>query len=131
MEFKFGQRVLARNHDHELWCRARYVSYNIPDHCTLCDDEEAPIYRAQCKLDPDATEFISGDEVEVRDMESDGWISATYIGYNGGGDPDEPHIVSVGGSVLPHKYCRYPQSNEVQEKINELQKQIDQLKERL
>ena len=110
-DFKFGHRVEVRDSENQAWKKARFVRKDLNLYWVLLDDGNTFDGFFQIRLDPEATEFLRGDEVEVRDSEAHPWQKAVYE-YNDY-DIDYPHNVCLGGGVYsPYKYCRYPQPEE-------------------
>ena len=108
--FKFGHRVEVRDNESQPWQKARFVGKKYRNavliNWVLREGIEGPDPYNHIRLDPEATEFLRGDEVEVRDHEKHPWEKAVYA-YNDF-DIDYPHNVCSGGDVDPYKYCRYP-----------------------
>ena len=110
--FKFGHRVEVRNLNNGKWQKGRFVGKESRpggafNWWVLRDGIEGPDPYHQIRLDPEATEFLRGDEVEVRDDESHPWMKAVYE-YNGF-DIYYPHNARTEWGVDAYKYCRYPQ----------------------
>jgi hypothetical protein len=129
MELKFGHRVIVRDDD-EPWQKARYiknVSNLLHGHQVLLDEKWYVDYFAQCKLDPEATEFLPGDEVEVSDS-GKRWIAVFYGHKHITG---MHYTMGMGGMPSPYRYCRYPQESAKDEKIAELQGKINMLQDEL
>ena len=114
MELKFGHRVIAWKDNDAPAEKGRYVSYyysNDPTrgfpHYVLLDGTFCPTNFRHAKLDPDATEFLPGDEVEVsfdKFLQNE-WYPAIYLGkYKG------EHFVTSTDSATPSGWprCRYP-----------------------
>ena len=117
-DFKFGHRVEVRDKENQAWKKGRFVKKTtgagregISWYWVLHDNGNMLDAFYQIRLDPEATEFLRGDEVEVRDHEKHPWVKAVYE-YNDY-DIDYPHNVCLGGGVYsPYKYCRYPRLEE-------------------
>ena len=105
-KFKFGHRVEVRDNENEQWEKAKFVKKGAILYWVLLDDRNSVDTFKHIRLDMEATEFLRGDEVEVRDSEKHPWEKAVYE-YNDF-DIDYPHNVCSGGGVYPYKYCRYP-----------------------
>ena len=106
MELKFGHRVLAG--DTNIVCgistplldKGKYLSPGDNGHYVLSDNDQTPCWYRHVKLDPDATEFLPGDEVEFSDTGLS-WHLRKYkrVGSaNGHYDEKMKHWI----------YCRYP-----------------------
>ena len=129
MEFKFGHRVLVRDEGWVIWQKARFIdnypSVNRP-YCVLVEGcSESDIF-THCKLDPDATEFLPGDKVEVSDDKEE-WFRASYHGFVKAFN--DKHYVSLNDSfyIVEYRYCRYPQEPAKNDRIAELQVKVDGL----
>lgn len=117
-DFKFGHRVLVRTNDNsKSYQKARFIEYSghPRPYLVLLDGVNYTQYVNECKLDPEATEFVIGDEVEVRDYDHEIWIKGIYAGY-------------VKGHLFPHfakrnnlrvkgnfNHCRYIQPEEAEQ----------------
>ena len=103
MELKFGHRVIAtRNFDAREY-RGRYISASDGVHCILVDGKSDPTWYNNVELDPKATEFLPGDEVEFSNTGLS-WDLHKYerVGSaNGHYDEKGKHWI----------YCRYPQKD--------------------
>ena len=109
-DFKFGHRVEVRNLSNGQWQKARFVGKESRpggafNWWVLRDGIAGPDPYHQIRLDSEATEFLRGDEVEVRDCEKHPWIKAIYKNYD---YVRYGHAVSIDGDVSTWEYCRYP-----------------------
>ena len=108
MKLKFGHRVIAWDGYRSRAKKGRYISY-INDrleymHNVLLDGEQITTVFCHAELDPDATEFLTGDEVEMRGTNSI-WFPRKYghKGLTGG------HYDHYNGKHW--QYCRYPRKD--------------------
>ena len=107
MELKFGHRVIAWDNDSNekvkgLFVRKSAFSSLLP-YCVLVEKFEDVGHFIHAELDPNATEFLPGDEVEVSDTGLS-WHLRKYrmVGYANGHYDDK----------LKHwNYCRYPRKD--------------------
>lgn len=128
MELKLGHRVIAWDDDKSEANKGVYVRprNNKGDYVLLRDGSMS--WFKHVHIDPEATEFLSGDEVEVLNAHNR-WVPAIYIG-----ETAYKHCVLYNNKGLFFKDCRYPQpkshreSPEFVEKINEIQKMLEELK---
>ena len=107
MELKFGHRVIAWNNNDPEKCKGKFVSNDNDDSAgnwVLIDDEDSPECFDHAELDPDATEFLPGDEVE---MSRDGrdWILGEYA------HKSQFSVVHYDMNADPWHYCRYPRKD--------------------
>jgi hypothetical protein len=105
-KLKLGHSVIAWSNDISKAVKGKYVRYvmgsDYPHHIMNIDG--FVITRMNCILDPEATEFLSGDEVEVYNYPI-AWERAKYIGcYSGLHYVKETKISPVQSFSL----CRYP-----------------------
>ena len=107
-ELKFGHRVIAYYDDKSDAMRGRYISYINNEleysHNVLLDGEQITTVFSHVELDPDATEFLRGDEVEMSDNGED-WVRKRY-GYDW---KNNRHVDYDEG--LRWFYCRYPRKD--------------------
>lgn len=118
-ELKFGHRVIAgvgsslKAYKGKYICETAYPSGKKP--LIIEDSMDYAIEFDYVELDPNAKEFLSGDQVEVRD-ENTNWQSGMYIGCANGSAC--PHFVTTGeGHTEAFKYCRYPQKTKESSRI--------------
>ena len=110
MELKFGHRVIAYKSFRAGAKKGRYVSYsNDPGtefpHYVLLDGTLCPTIFRHAELDPDATEFLPGDEVEMRDGNDGEWRLLTY------GHPNPISSAHRDSSDNHWQHCRYPRKD--------------------
>ena len=111
MELKFGHRVIAtRNFDAREY-RGRYISDSDLLHCILVDGKSDPTWYNNVELDPEATEFLPGDEVEMTDNVLTPWYRMTYQRPhpNGRGHYDNMNTL--------WQHCRYPSKDSLNGKV--------------
>jgi len=116
-KLKFGHRVISwDNLDKGCIIKGRHV-YTNPDgiHFILSDDQKGLLqFTENCKLDPNATEFLTGDEVEFS-MDGEDWVNGIYGHY----DSNYATHFNMEYGVY-WKYCRYPkEKEEVNINVNE------------
>jgi len=107
-ELKLGHRVIAWDDDVNNYIKGRFIitdglNYKHPYFIlTDCGDRN---WFSHCELDPNATEFLTGDEVEFSD---DGvfWVKGIY----GHRDISNDYHREYDG--LYWDYCRYPKKEE-------------------
>ena len=104
MEFKMGHQVLAWNNNSvDKPVRGTYLYSNDRLHAICVYNGplgKMTLLFANVKLDPDATEFVTGDKVEFRDHLGDYWYKALYGHY-----ANNRHMSTHG---VPWRYCKYP-----------------------
>ena len=123
---KFGHRVLARDYEEEEYKKGKFVSLQTIDdvkyHDVLLDGTNAVETFYEVKLDPDATEFLPGDEVEM----SDDKVKWELDKYSHKSLVSDKHFGRKGNLV---NYCRYPKKDPFDNKIIQINEKIYQLKE--
>ena len=105
-ELKLGHSVIAWDEDKSEAVKGMYVRYE--DGATypysIFDEEEGALMDYEnCILDPEATEFLSGDEVYVRTLRK----KAFYVGANPM-NKTFSHVVLHKGDLIRVPECRYP-----------------------
>ena len=128
-ELKFGHRVLAWDYDKDETTKGRLVAMDknpymeypfevLPDE----EDEAGTSLFVHAELDPDATEFLPGDEVEM----SDDKVKWELTQYGHKSLISEKHY-DIDGNI--RMYCRYPKKDPFDKKIIQINEKIYQLKE--
>jgi hypothetical protein len=111
-ELKFGTRVLAWNYDKSEAVKGKFVTrykgYRIYPYCVLPDGNKYVNLFTNCELDPDATEFLSGDVVEVSHNKLN-WQTAKFVGKIPIDGYGYGFGVILDSKLTPVHYCRYPQ----------------------
>ena len=112
MELNFGHRVIAWSGGLKKY-KGTFISKDglaVAENWVLEDGLDSPRMFRHAELDPDATEFLPGDEVEVsfdKFLQNE-WYPAIYLGkYKG------EHFVTSTDSVTPSGWprCRYPRKD--------------------
>ena len=113
MKLKFGHRVIAWDNDSNEKVKGRFVRKSafssLLPYCVLVDKFEDVSHFIHAELDPEATEFLPGDEVEVSDTGLS-WHLRKYkrVGSaNGHYDEKIKHWI----------YCRYPRKDQLHGKV--------------
>ena len=123
---KFGHRVLAWNYNEKEYEKGKFVSLQTIDdvkyYDVLLDETNYVETFYGVKLDPDATEFLPGDEVEMSDDEED-WTLAKY------GHKNLITGKHYDSRTDPWKHCRYPKKDPFDNKIIQINEKIYQIKE--
>mgnify|MGYP000406084245 CR=1 FL=1 len=120
MKLRLGHRVIAWDDDKSKAVKGTYIKKPAWDYMIL-DENGGVIHYDNCELDPEATEFLSGDEVEVSDDKKN-WELATYIGLSKFGEHHH-YVRNNDDAVEWFKNCRYPQKKS-NDKINEIEENL-------
>jgi len=122
-ELKFGHRVISWDNDKDNYTKGRFIlcddSRSDTPFVILKDNGYAEEFKG-CELDPNATEFLTMDEVEFS-MDGEGWSSGVYSYYD---SELGWHVDTDGGRW---KYCRYPKEEEEEVNINANEAIYDEL----
>jgi hypothetical protein len=132
-ELKLGHSVIAWDNDKSKAVKGRLVYDDKKTSCPFLVRKDVPNgveWYENCELDPDATEFLSGDVVEVSVNNKD-WLRAEYVGFY-----ENLHYVILDGGdmVIGVTNCRYPQPKEktltevLEDAIDKLTKLLEQSK---
>jgi len=106
-ELKLGHSVIGWNFKYIKYNGKYWRPYDNDQHIILVGDNIK--YVENCKIDPEATEFLPGDEVQVGGFDYC-WFNAEYVGYN---KKENAHAVrEINGTVSSWSDCRYPQEKE-------------------
>lgn len=112
MKLKLGHSVIAWDDNKSEALRCIFLKRDDSGYCIISEGGAIHWYK-NCQLDPDATEFLPGDEVEVSDHEEVLSIgkgaNAVYIGYN---QLNNTHVALCdidNGQISEWRLCRYPQ----------------------
>lgn len=128
---KFGHEIIVETN--VLNEPAVFIAENDTEYCIILNNMDWPKTfpkdATEIKLNPDATTFLPGDEVEVRDTGNQEWETGIYAGYDTA-DSNFAHYVEYRGISVGYKYCRYPQSNR-QEKLEQTIETIKQVLSKL
>jgi hypothetical protein len=111
-ELKFGTRVLAWDKDKSKAVKGKFVAhdklYTLNPYCVLPDGDVETNLFTNCELDLDATEFLSGDVVEVSHNRLN-WQTAKFVGKIPIDGYGYGFGVILDSKLTPVHYCRYPQ----------------------
>jgi hypothetical protein len=106
-ELKLGHSVIAWDNDKSKAVKGKFAVHGKDDtnypYLVLPDGNVEMNLFTNCELDPDATEFLSGDVVVVSVNNKD-WLRAEYVGFY-----ENLHYVILDGGdmVIGVTNCRY------------------------
>ncbi len=103
-KLKFGHRVIAWDDDKSIAVKGRYVYFSNGYYEILEDDRNETEGFKNCELDLKATEFVIGDEVEVK-LNDGKWVLTEYCGKLN----EVNEYLAVYDHETSFKHCRYPQ----------------------
>ena len=103
-KLRFGHRVIAWDKDKSKAVKGRYVYFSNGYYEILEDDRNETEGFKNCELDPEATEFVIGDEVEVK-LNDGTWVLTEYCGKLN----EVNEYLAVYDHETSFKHCRYPQ----------------------
>jgi len=107
-ELRFGHRVIWQGYGDDEYRRGVFLNRATPTAHRVMEDDTLEIYVVMdyaVELDPNATEFLTGDEVEFS-MDGDDWSSGIYGHRDISNDSHRKY------NGLYWTYCRYPKEKE-------------------
>jgi hypothetical protein len=107
-KLRFGHRVIAWDNDKSEAVKGRFIvsykdAFTYPHEVLRDDNNEVDCFQ-NVELDLEATEFVSGDVVEVK-LNDGTWVLTEYCGRL---NQVNEHLV-VYDHETSFKHCRYPQ----------------------
>jgi hypothetical protein len=106
-KLRLGHSVLAWDDRTDNPVKGKYIRYaegSAYPHKVIREGSDSSTPYMNCILDPEATEFLSGDEVYCKELRR----NVVYVGKHPIDNTLFPHVVLDEGMVVCVPECRYP-----------------------